>query len=103
MRFLSLSSIIKLIFFHSFFSGKMEKDISKIKQKYEPKLFSYPNVVGVAVGFRQKNGKYTKEKCIVVYVKKKVKDKNLKEDEIIPKLLDGVFVDVQETCEFWAY
>lgn len=81
----------------------MEKDISKIKQKHESKLFSYPNVVGVAVGFRQKNGKYTKEKCIVVYVKKKVKDINLKGDEIIPKQLDGIFVDVQETGEFWAY
>lgn len=80
----------------------MGKDISKIKKKYESKLMSYPNVVGVGIGFRERNGKLTGEKCIVVNVKKKIDPENLKKKEIIPKELDGVPVVVKETGEFKA-
>jgi len=80
----------------------MGKDISKIKKKYESKLMSYPNVVGVGIGFRERKGKYTKEKCIVVNVKKKIHPEDLKEKEIIPKELDGVPVVVKEAGEFKA-
>ena len=81
----------------------MEKHILKTKEKYEAQLLSYPNVVGVAVGLRQKEGEYTEEKCIVVYVKKKIDSDYLKPAEIIPRKLDGVLVDVQESGEFRAY
>jgi hypothetical protein len=81
----------------------MERDILKIKGKWEANLMSYPNVVGVAVGLCQKEGKYTNDKCIVVYVKKKIDSAHLKPEEIIPEELDGIPVDVQESGEFRAY
>ncbi len=80
----------------------MGRDISKIKEKYESMLLSYPNVTGVAVGLREREGEYTDERCIVVYVKKKVDPAHLKAGDLIPKELDGVGVDVQESGEFRA-
>jgi hypothetical protein len=81
----------------------MEKDIFKIKEKYEDRLLSFPNVVGVAIGLRQRKGEYTEEKCIIVYVTKKIDRDHLKPEELIPRELDGVFVDVQESGEFRAF
>jgi hypothetical protein len=80
----------------------MEKDLSKTKEKYESMLLSYPNVTGVAIGLRQRRGEYTKEKCIVVFVKKKIDSAHLKSEEVIPRELDGIHVDVQESGEFRA-
>ncbi len=92
-----------IVFLGNTHGAQMEKDIIKIKEKWESKLLSYPNVVGVAVGLCQRKGKYTDEKCIVVYVKKKIDPAYLKPEEIIPEELDGIPVDVQESGEFRAY
>ncbi|MBI5026384.1 MAG: hypothetical protein HZC12_06620 [Nitrospirae bacterium] len=81
----------------------MGKDMFKIKEKWESKLMAYPNVVGVAVGFCQREGKYTEEKCIVVYVKKKEDPAHLRPEEVIPREVDGIPVDVQESGEFSAF
>jgi hypothetical protein len=89
--------------YETFLLTIMAKDIGKIKEKYESTLLSYPNVTGVAVGLRQKNGTYTKDKCIIVFVRKKIPRRHLKPDERIPTPLDGIYVDVQESGDYRAY
>ncbi len=56
----------------------------------------YPNVVGVAPGVRMVQGKPTGERCLVVYVERKIPRTKLKEDEILPREIEGVPVDVVE-------
>lgn len=47
-------------------------------------LWRYPNVIGTAVGFRQRAGKYTDEVAIQVYVSRKLAKRSLRYPEIIP-------------------
>ncbi len=51
-----------IVFLGNTHGAQMEKDIIKIKEKWESKLLSYPNVVGVAVGLCQRKCEYTDEK-----------------------------------------
>ncbi|MFC2169047.1 hypothetical protein ACFLRM_00570 [Acidobacteriota bacterium] len=77
----------------------MKNEIVKVKEKHKATLLSYPNVVGIAVGLRQRKGEYTGEKGIVVFVKKKKDISRLKPEEIIPADMDGIPIDVQESGE----
>jgi hypothetical protein len=65
-------------------------------------FFSLPNVVGVGIGFKQVRGLATTETSLVVMVKRKMERTLLREEEIIPRRLDGVTTDVLETGEFEA-
>jgi hypothetical protein len=58
------------------------------------RLRSYPNVVGVGVGFKVVGGKRTSEICVRVYVKKKLPKAQLKPHELIPPRVRGVPTDV---------
>lgn len=70
--------------------------IADIQQRHQDKLLRYPNVVGVATGIRTRKGKPTGEPSLVVYVSRKRPKKDLKPDQILPRSLDGVPVDVVE-------
>lgn len=63
-------------------------------------LMRKANVVGVGVGFRMRHGQRTKEVVLVVMVDSKVPLNDLRPADRIPKVIDGVPVDVQETGEF---
>ncbi len=63
-------------------------------------LMRKANVVGVGVGFRMQRGQRTKEVVLVVMVDSKVPLTDLRSADVIPKEIDGVPVDVQETGEF---
>lgn len=67
--------------------------IRHIKTKHEKELLGKPNVVGVGIG--KKN--MTDELCIKVYVITKKPESQLKPDEIIPKLIEGVKTDIVES------
>jgi MinD-like ATPase involved in chromosome partitioning or flagellar assembly len=56
----------------------------------------YKGVVGVGIGRKIVSGKETDQLAIVVNVVKKLPENKLKKEEIIPKSLEGVPVDVQE-------
>jgi hypothetical protein len=76
--------------------------IGAVRSRHEGNLLSYPNVVGVAEGVRTRRGKPTGERCIVVYVQRKVPSVRLRKHEVIPSRLEGVPVDVVEVGEVEA-
>ena len=70
--------------------------INAVKMKYEGQLLDLPNVTGVGIG--EKEGK----EVIKVFVKQKVPQAALRPEEIVPKLLEGFEVDVEEIGEVTA-
>ncbi len=72
---------------------------AEVRTRHEAELLRYPNVVGVDEGIRTKDGVPTGERCLVVYVERKVPRDQLAEAEILPGEIEGVSVDVVETGE----
>jgi hypothetical protein len=73
-----------------------------VKARYEQELMRQPNVIGVGVGFRQRQGQMTDEVSIVVLVREKLTPQNLDDEEMLPSELDGVPVDVQSAGDVRA-
>ncbi len=73
-----------------------ELKIAAVRARHEPELLRYPNVVGVAEGVRMKGGRPTGERCLVVYVERKVPRAQLGQSEMLPSEIEGVPVDVVE-------
>ncbi len=71
--------------------------VSAVRQQHEADLLKHPHVVGVGVGYRMKGGRPTKELCITVFVDQKLPVGKLRPEEILPREIDGVKVDVVET------
>ena len=69
----------------------------RVKERYEESLMNYPGVVGVGLGLRQLKGSLTDEVAIIVMVRQKRGLDDLEAEEVLPRELDGVPVDVQET------
>ena len=76
--------------------------IMEVMKVHKGDLLSKPNVVGVAVGFRQVEGKSTETLALVVMVDHKVPDNLLSPDQQIPVTIDGIPIDVQEIGEISA-
>ena len=76
--------------------------IMAVKRIYEDDLLSKDNVVGVAIGFRQKDGQPTESLALVVMVSSKVLQSTLSPEDQIPVSLDGIAVDVQEIGQISA-
>jgi hypothetical protein len=72
----------------------------RVRQGALDDLMRKANVVGVGVGFRLRQGQRTKEVVLVVMVDSKIPLADLRPADVIPKEIDGVPVDVQETGEF---
>ena len=79
-------------------SGK----IREIKEKYSSELLRKTNVVGVAIGYKEKGGQTTEIPSLVVMVKKKVPLSKLKARDVVPPEIDGVVTDVREVGEIKA-
>lgn len=58
-------------------------EIGEVIRKHESDLLQLPNVVSIGIG--ERNGR----EVIIVFVKKKKKESELKKEHIIPKNLDG--------------
>ena len=69
--------------------------IQAVKEAHEQKLLAKANVVGVGIGLRQRNKHRSDEVVLVVMVAKKVARARLAPDDIIPREIDGVPVDIQ--------
>jgi hypothetical protein len=76
--------------------------ILAVKDIHEDDLLSKANVVGVAIGFRQKNGQSTDTLALVVMVSSKVPQSTLSPEDQIPVSIDGIPIDVQEIGEISA-
>ena len=71
--------------------------IQAVKAAHEAELMAKANVVGVGIGFRQRQQTRTGDVVLVVLVEKKVPRTQLAAQDIIPRQLEGVPVDVQES------
>lgn len=65
-----------------------------IKAGYAKELRRYPNVVGVGVGFKVKDGRRLRQLAIRVYVREKVPLSKLKKADRLPRSIGGIPVDV---------
>ena len=77
--------------------------IMKVMQAHKGELLTKPNVVGVAVGFRQVEGQSTETLALVVMVDHKVPKNLLTPEQQIPINIEGIPIDVQEIGEISAY
>ena len=77
-------------------------DPRDVKQRYRDQLMRLPNVVGVGVGPKLVAGKPSGVLAIRVYVRSKVAQDRLGEDERIPAELEGIPTDVIEQSELHA-
>ncbi len=75
------------------------KQVIKAKRKHCRALFRKKNVVGVGVGYREKEGRPTRETAMVVFVQKKMPRQSLHEVDLVPRSLGGAAVDVVEIGE----
>ena len=81
-------------------SSRVEyESVKLVKEAYERDLLTRQNVVGCGVGYKLVDGKRTDTLAIVVMVREKMPEGLLELDEIIPREIDGVPVDVQEVGE----
>lgn len=80
----------------------MQQRISDVQARHGEDLMRKANVVGVGLGYKQVSGSRTDEMALVVMVEKKLPEAELAPDDVIPPIIDGVPVDVQETGTFTA-
>ncbi len=76
--------------------------IRRIKDKYETSLLSKKNVIGVGIGFREKDGQATDQMALIVSVTKKLPASEVSAADVIPAEIEGVLVDVKEVGEIRA-
>ncbi|RNA69344.1 hypothetical protein [Alteribacter keqinensis] len=71
--------------------------VRKVKSKQnEDTILRKENVVGLGIGIKMKNGKPTDKPALITYVTKKEPLKNLKDEDVVPEVIEGVDTDVIE-------
>lgn len=73
-----------------------------IHQRYGDLLMRMPHVVGVGVGFVTCCGERLPEVGVVVMVDQKLPESSIAPDALIPRSIDGVRIDVQQSGVFHA-
>ena len=68
----------------------------QVKLRYQADILSKANVVDVGIGLRSRHGKLTEEVAIIVMVTQKQARSELADEDLVPRDLEGVPVDVQE-------
>jgi hypothetical protein len=76
--------------------------IREVKEKHTRELMRKTNVIGVAIGYKEKEGQKTEIPSLVVMVRKKVPLSQLKARDVVPPEIDGVVTDVREVGEIKA-
>ncbi|NWF69526.1 MAG: hypothetical protein HXY40_10610 [Chloroflexi bacterium] len=84
------------------FNDEQMQRVIAVQQRYSEFLMRMPHVVGIGVGIATCGGQPTGELSLVVMVNEKLPEAQLSAEQMLPKELDGVRVDVQETGEFSA-
>jgi hypothetical protein len=78
------------------------EEVQQVKQSVESQIMSTPNVVGVGVGYEVAAGVPTGQLGVVVLVRRKLPLAALPPEDVLPKRLDSVPVDVVEVGELRA-
>ncbi|MCD3349455.1 serine protease [Clostridium botulinum D/C] len=60
-------------------------------------FFSKGNVVGVGLGYKIKNGFHTREKCITVFVTRKLPPNDIPEQDLVPAIYRGIPTDIVQS------
>ncbi len=76
-------------------SEEQMKRLRRVKTRHEGELMRKANVVGVGIGLRRRRGELTDEAAIVVSVTHKVPRSKLDPEDVVPRELDGVPVDIE--------
>jgi hypothetical protein len=76
--------------------------IMEIQDQVQEDILRKRNVVGVAVGYKESQGKITDEPAVVVMVETKRPVTELAVDDVVPTEVSGVRTDVYETGRFFA-
>lgn len=77
-------------------NGK-DKEIIDICYANYNKFLTIPNVVGLGLGKKITNGLITNEKCITIFVDKKINSLELNIEDIVPPIYEGIKTDIVET------
>lgn len=79
-----------------------EREVLRVKEKYEKQLLSLTNVVGVGIGYKTIQNVTTNRLCIKVYVENKIPLARLAKGKRIPAKINNVETDVEETGKLKA-
>lgn len=80
------------------FSTEEQKLYSEVLNKYQDELLKLDGVRDLGIGYPMKGGELqTEQLSIIVYVVRKFKEEELPKEQIIPKELDGIPVDIIES------
>lgn len=74
----------------------------QVKEAHADDLLGKANVIGVGIGLRSRGGEQTQEVVLVVMVTQKLPRRMLAEQDVIPREIEGVPVDVQAVGELRA-
>lgn len=72
--------------------------LGKVLESNRQRLLTYPNVVGLKIGYKIVAGHLTETQAIIVQVKRKLPASKLRPDEVLPFEIDGVPLDVVEVA-----
>jgi hypothetical protein len=79
-------------------------DIRNAKSAASDRLLKIPGVTGVAIGAKEKAGKFIDgELAIVVFVEKKKNKNDIKPEHLVPEFIDGFKTDVVQFGRFSLY
>lgn len=79
-----------------------QQEVAQAKEANKQAILEKPNVVGVGVGYKRTNGVVTDELSVVVMVRKKLPIAGLEPQDVLPRQVDNVKVDVIEVGEIRA-
>ncbi|MCD3195770.1 hypothetical protein G8S49_11455 [Clostridium botulinum C] len=82
--------------------NKLKYNISNICNCEYKYFLRKANVVGICCGYKIKEGFYTNQLCIQVFVSKKIPKNQLNSYDMIPLIYKGIPTDVKETGHFKA-
>ena len=78
------------------------QEVKRAKAISTRDLMLKPNVVGVGVGYKERQGKRSDELCVVALVRVKVPKAGLLPQDLVPGRLEGVMTDVVQVGELTA-
>ena len=78
------------------------EQVVDVQQKFQQDLLQKANVVGVGVGYRDKNGELTDDLALVTLVERKVPVEDLNPNDLVPRTIEATPTDVIEVGELWA-
>ena len=70
--------------------------IKDVQEKHLDRLLARPNVTAVDINYRTKGGEKTDQLCLVIWVRRKRPESGIPAEEVLPREIDGVPVDVIE-------